>query len=441
MRWSTKFKTKHGFTLVELVVALGIFSLVSSAFILLLNLSLRITTEDKARTGAMAVAEEKIEVIKNLPYNSIGTVGGVPSGSLPTSETVTLNKIDYTVRTNIQYVDDAYDGLITSGDLLNTDYKKVKIRVSWTSGYSSNNEVALVTNISPRNLEQESSGDTGTLWIEVYDSTPAAVAGASVHIVNNSTTPLIDIESTTDSDGKFLLPGMPVATQSYEITVTKDGYSTSQTYNVDPINNPNPDPAPLSVGVESITTKSFFIDKVSTLNITTQPNFTFTLVGLKTIGLDGEGQPIYKYNQEQTVDSSGQLILNSLEPDTYNISFDPVTTGYDYAGSDPLLPLIISPDTNVNLEITLMLHSDHTFLITVEDPTGAGLAGASVHIYKPDLSTDLTQVTNAVGQTFFTPLTQDTFNLDISKEGYQTYSNTIEINGQTQQTFSLPLQL
>lgn len=441
MRWSIKSKKNLGFSLIEAVVGLGLFSLISGSLILLLNISLKITTEDKARTGAMAVAEEKIEIIKNLPYEDIGTVGGIPSGSLPATETITLNKVNYTVRTYIQYVDDVYDGLITSGDLLNTDYKKVKIKVSWTSNQNTNN-VSLVTNISPKNIEQESSGDTGTLWIEVFDTSPLAIADASIHIVNNSTTPLIDIEAATDSEGKYLLPGAPAATQTYEITVTKTGYSTSQTYSVDLINNPNPVPAHLSVGAESITTKSFFIDKVSTLNIaSSQPNFTFTLQGEKTIGSDSEGQPIYKYEQPQATDALGQLSLTSLEPDTYHIVFDPLTTGYDLAGSDPLLPIIVPADTIVNLTISLATHSDHTLLITVKSPDGLGLADASVHLYKADLSTDLTQATNTVGQTFFTPLTLDTFNLDIAREGYQPYSTQININGQIQQTISLAISL
>lgn len=439
MPWSIKSKNS-GFSLIELVVALGLFSMVSGSLILLLNLSLKITTEDKARTGAMTVAEEKIEIIKNLPYEDIGTVSGVPSGGLPASETVTLNKIAYTVSTNIQYIDDAYDGLITSGDLLNIDYKKVKITATWPSNTTTNNSLSLATNIAPRNLEQESSGDTGTLWIDVFDTAPAAISGASVHIVNNATTPMIDIEATTDSEGKYLLPGAPVATQSYEITVTKTGYSTSQTYSVDPESNPNPSPAHLSVGAESITTKSFFIDRTSTLNIaTSQPDFPFTLQGEKTIGTDGEGQPVYKYNQLLTTDGSGQLILNSLEPDTYHFLFDPVATGYDLSGSDPLLPIIVPADATVDLTVSLIAHSDHTLLITITGPDGLGLADASVHLYKTDLSIDLTQATNSVGQTFFTPLALDDFNLNITKEGYQPYSTQININGQTQQTISLAI--
>jgi len=444
MHWSIKFKTK-GFSLVEIVVALGLFSIVSGALIMLLNVGLKLTRDDKARNGALAVATEKMEVIKNLPYNDVGTVGGVPAGDLAAIETVTLNNINYSVYTNIYYIDDAYDGLITTTDLLNTDYKKVKIKVTWNTANSSA-PVVLVTNIVPQGLEEDSSDETGTLWLEVYDSTPAPVVNANISIVNNYSTPLISMPTeTTDENGQFILPGAPISTQNYEIIVTKDGYSTAQTYSEDVVTNPHPDPAHLSVGVDSITTKSFFIDLLSTLNITAKtydtdavvPNFTFTLIGNKIIGTDSEGAAIYKYSQEQTTDANGLVSLADFEPDTYNITIDNVTTGYDFAGSNPYLPMVLAPNNTTNLVIYLAPHTNYTLLVTVQNPDGTILADASVHLYKTDLTYDQTLTSNAYGQVFFTPLETTIYNLAISKVGYQNYLTEINVTKQEQQTISL----
>ena len=85
MHWSTKFN-KKGSTLIEIIVALTVFSLISGSLALLLNLGLKISTDDKARNIALSVAQQKMELIKNLPYDDIGLIGGVPAGDISASE-------------------------------------------------------------------------------------------------------------------------------------------------------------------------------------------------------------------------------------------------------------------------------------------------------------------------------------------------------------------
>lgn len=443
MPWSTKSK-KNGFSLVEIIIALGLFSIMSGALLLLLNMGLKIIRDDKNRSGASAIALEKIEIIKNLPYNDVGIIGGIPAGSIPATETTTLNGIIYTITTNINYVDDPYDGLITSGDLLNTDYKKVKVKASWQNS-DTTPFISYVTNIVPKDLEQAASGDTGTLWLEIYDSTPSPLENADISIINYDSTPPISMVVQSDVNGQFILPGAPIGTQNYQITATKANYSISQTYTEDVIINPHPDPAHLSIGKDSITTKSFFIDILSNLNITVKtydtdmpiPDFFFTLSGNKTIGTNSEGEPIQKYQHNFTSDSSGQVILANIEPDTFNINFDNETTGFDLAGSSLNLPLILAPDSTDDLTIYLAPHSENTLLLTVSDADGSALADANIHLYNTVLPYDQTFITNANGQYFITPINSANYFLEISKSGFENYLSEINVSGQTQQTISL----
>lgn len=447
MHWLIKSKNK-GFALIEIVVALGIFLMVSSALILLLNTGLKITRGDKEKDGALAIATEKMEVIKNLPYGNVGIQGGVPSGDLLPEETITLNNVIYTVITDINYIDDSYDGLITEGDTLSTDYKQAKIEVSWESADNAPS-VIVVTNIAPKGMEEDGDSETGALQIEVYDNSPAVIEAATVTVVNNAVSPAIARTAETNINGIFLLTGAPITTQSYEITVTKGGYSTSQTYSVDTENNPNPNPGHLSVGADSVTTKSFFIDQLSTLNITAKtnerellvPDFVFTLTGEKFIGTDGEGKNIPKYSAQLTTDSQGLVNLTDFEPDTYDISFDNVLTGYDLASYTPLLPLIIPPNATTNLTLYLAPHSSDTLLVTVLNPSGNVLSSASVRLYSSDPIYDQTQISNINGQVFFTPLSPGTYTLDVSLSGYQTFLETINISEQTKQNVSLALSV
>ncbi len=439
---------KKGFTLVEILVALAIFAMISGAIFSLLSLSWQLTRKDKERNGALAIATEKIEVIKNLPYDNVGTVGGVPSGDVEPIEEESLNSIAYTINTDIYYIDDDYDGTIDTGDTLNTDYKQVKIEVTWPT-IGEGQPIELITNIAPQDLEEDSEEDTGTLYLEVYDSTPAPVSEAEVTIINDEVTPAISISAETNEQGIYILPGTPIATQSYQVSVTKAGYSTSQTYSLDLVNNPNPDPAHLSVGVDEVTNKYFTIDLLSDLTITAKTydteaavaGFPFDLSGATTIGTDGTGGSIYKYDETLTTDGAGQVALSDLEPDDYNITFDGTTTGYDLAGYDQSLPLVLSPDTVGTLTIYLAPHTDQSLLVSVLNEFGTALEGATVRLYKTDLTYDQTLTSNVRGQSFFSGLEATSYNLDISKAGYQTNLLEVNINGQTNQTIPLLLSV
>src|SRR3989338_5026738 len=158
---------RPGFNLTEAVVATAILLLFALSLYGLMVGALKMINDDQNRSVALGIARKKIELIKNLPYDSVGTVGGVPSGTIEQSETEELNNVTYTINTNIKYVDDDFDDLAPT-DTLNTDYKKVRVRVSWSQG-DIDNPVVLVTNIVPATIESTSSG--GTLWIEVFDPT------------------------------------------------------------------------------------------------------------------------------------------------------------------------------------------------------------------------------------------------------------------------------
>ncbi len=431
------FKEEKGFSLMETVVAVAIFGLITTSLYSLFTIGIKVVNENKARVGARVIAEERMEIVRNLPYDNVGTVGGVPSGDIAQSEITVLNNISYTVETDIHYVDDDYDDVAPT-DLVNVDYKKVRVQVSWESQLDVN-PIVLVTDVVPRDIETLAGG--GTLWVEVYDSALSPINGATVQVVNNEVTPVVNISSATNADGVYILPGVDIGTQSYEVLITKAGYSDAQTYSVDPVNNPNPNPAHLSVGVGEVTNKTFFIDLLADLSIqaklfgTEDPAvaFPFTLKGEKIIGTDGGGADILEYEQAQTTDASGLVTLVDLEPDTYSIEFDEAVTGYDLAGYNVDLPHVLSGAANDSLIIELAPHASNTLLITVEDGSSNRIADASVRLYKADLSYDETQVNDSDGQAFFTPLDFETYTLEVSKAGYTTINMEININAQTEQ--------
>ncbi len=151
-----------------------------------------------------------------------------------------------------------------AGDILNFDYKRVKITVSWDSPYGQK-ETFLMTDVAPKGIETTKGG--GTLIINSYDSQGLPVPQANVHIVNQTLESPVDLELTTDNNGILTIPGAPVSSD-YQITVTKPGFSTDQTY-LPTDDFPTPIRPPVVVIEGKSTEVSFNIDKLSTLNIKT----------------------------------------------------------------------------------------------------------------------------------------------------------------------------
>jgi len=110
-------KKNSGELYLGLLLSLGIFSIVSVAVISLLVTSFNLISYAKARITARNLAEEAIEIIRNMPYDDVGTIGGIPSGSVEPFLETQKNGQTYIIKTDIVYIDDPYDGIVPD-DLL-----------------------------------------------------------------------------------------------------------------------------------------------------------------------------------------------------------------------------------------------------------------------------------------------------------------------------------
>ncbi|MBU0707378.1 prepilin-type N-terminal cleavage/methylation domain-containing protein [Patescibacteria group bacterium] len=426
-----------GITLIETIVAMGIFAIAIAGLYALFNLGTRVLGDNRSRIDATALSNKRMEMIRNLSYDDIGTVSGIPPGTIERTEITTINGIDYTITTDVIYIDDPFDGIAgeVPDDLFNADYKRIRIEVTWEN-MMNDLPVILITDVSPKGLETALSG--GTISFTVFDALGDPVSTADVHIENTDIVPIIDIDTQTTANGKLTLPGAPPSLESYDIIVSKAGYSTDQTYEVDLVDNPNPDPPPLTVFDGVVTEKSFSIDLLSTLTINTYTtesaplgNIDFALQGSKIIGTDGDEAPIYKYSVAQATDASGQLVLNDMEWDTYDFIIDNIGINYDIAGANLPLPISILPDTSHSVEIFLAPHTDHSILVTVRGETGDLIEDASLHLTSIVPPYDNTQVTSSYGQTFFSDLSNINYDLNVQADGYDEYDMEIMVEDAT----------
>ncbi|MFN3693207.1 MAG: prepilin-type N-terminal cleavage/methylation domain-containing protein [Candidatus Paceibacteria bacterium] len=251
----------RGFSLIELLVVAAIMALFIGGLFVTIQTSLKLVAESRARMSALSVANDRLEYIRSLSYDAVGTISGLPAGNIPQVSTSTLNGFQFTERTLIEYIDDPADGLGASdSNSITTDYKRAKIEITWTM-HEETESLVLVTTIVPRSIETNVGG--GTIRVNVTDANVAPVGGASVRLLNTTGTTTVDVTKLTDSTGSVLFGGAP-AGSGYQVFVTRAGYSSEQTY-VATTSIPNPVLQPISLLAADISTVNVQIDALSTV--------------------------------------------------------------------------------------------------------------------------------------------------------------------------------
>jgi len=375
-------KDRNGFTLIEVIVATAIFLLFALGIYGAINLVFKIVYQSRTRILETALLSEQLEIARNLPYDSVGIVNGVPSGVLPYSTTTIRNGEIFNLVTTVRNIDDPFDGTLggTPNDTAPADYKLVEMS-AMCQNCIQHTPVILSTIVAPKQLEGASSN--GALFIQVFDVNGLPVVGANVTVTDTAHTPAIVIHDVTGNDGYLRIIDTPTGTQSYYINVSKSGYSTD--YTVAPGDSaPTPVKPPANVVTQDITDISFSIDKLSNLTLHTIGtacsvigSVNLNMTGVKKIAIDPD---IFKFNKNFATNSSGNYSFPNLEWDTYLVSVTGTAT-YDVAGSIPMLPLNINPGLTQDASIILQAHSSNSLLVNVVDAgTGLPLSDATVEL-------------------------------------------------------------
>jgi hypothetical protein len=345
------------------------------------------------KISAIDLANEQMEIIRNMPYSEVGIFGGIPNGVLAHSQTIVRDNTTYVVLATIRDIDDPFDGTLggSPNDASPADYKLAEIEVDCAL-CKNFKPVIIDARIAPKNLETASTN--GALFIKAFDANGNPIKDANVHVYNPTTTP-ITIDDVTDNGGLLEIIDAPPGQNAYQITVTKNGYSTDKTYTKDGT-NVNPTKPHATVLLQQVTTLSFIIDKLSSATITSTnevcgpvPNVTFNLTGSKTIGTN---PIIYKYNQNLTTGGTGILNLVNMEWDSYNFTLTDPT--YELVGTNPLSLLSIAPNTSQNVSLIVQPKNPDTVLATIKDSsTGLPVADATVELLNSLGTTIATRVT------------------------------------------------
>lgn len=373
---------EKGMTLVELLIAIGLVLLIFGGLIGSFQFMMSLVGSSKAHAGALALANERMEYIRSLPYDNVGTVSGIPNGSIPQNSTTSLNGITYNERVLIEYVDAPQDGEGASDiNSILADYKLAKVEYSWDFR-GETKTISLISNIVPQGIETTAGG--GTLTVNVFNAEVIPVSGASVRVYNNTGTTTIDVTRMTNVDGIAMFSGAP-ALAGYEITVSKAGFSTAQTYTAT-TTNPNPTTLPVAVIEAEVSTMNFQIDELSDLTVRTisEP----TTDSFEDLFNDATGIASFS----NTAVSGGSLALSGA-PGSYSSSGSArslsVTPGSFTAWGTAAFALQIPTNTTALVRVYDTTSSSSPVLVSDTDLPGnaAGFAAGPVDLSALDAGT------------------------------------------------------
>lgn len=376
-----KNRNSSGFTLVEVLVGTAVFLLFALGIYGTINLVFKVVYQSRVRILETALLSEQLEIARNLPYENVGIVNGVPAGVLPASQNFTRNGIVFIVTTTVRSIDDSFDGTLggSPNDTSPADYKLVEMAA--ICQYCLQKEpVILSTMVAPKSLEGASNN--GVLFVYVNDMHGLPVQGANVHIVNSATSPATVIDDVTDSSGMLRVIDAPTGTLSYSINVSKSGYSSDYTVSASE-QIPNPFKPSANVVSQMVTEIYFLIDRVGGITVNTL-NPACTALGEISLRARGEkrlaAEPdVYKFDSNFITDGNGDYVFSNVEWDKYHFATN--TNAYDIAGTIPMLPLDLTPGLYQEVSLVLRAHTANSLLVKVRDAgTKLPLSDASVRL-------------------------------------------------------------
>jgi len=218
LRPASPAERDSGLGIVEVIVALLVFALVTTGAIAAVATSLRLTADNRGREVAANLAASEIDLARSIKATQLG------------SRDFTSDPIDgvvYTVRRDVTWatstgVDSQCAGGAGAGSLF---YKRVNVSVTWTGMRLATSAVRADTVVTPEG--KVSSSSTGTILVSVKDATGAGVRGTTVTIAPDSSVAgnkaeALELDSrpaTTDATGCAF--AINVTPGSYTITLSR----------------------------------------------------------------------------------------------------------------------------------------------------------------------------------------------------------------------------
>lgn len=264
----------------EVLISIFLISIVFWGILGGFQLSIRVSSQTKAKMQGVYLANQMIEELRNLPYSDIET----------TQDEITINGVDYGLQTIVENFDDCADGTIegidcnnqvVTMDLAPDDYKKIKVIVSWEDFFGG--ELVLSSYIASKSME--TGEGKGAIRINLVNSLGqsqeiltgdqlAPCSSSSINIINDNY--FFDQcygTDITNIGSRLLILDESIEPDDYKIIITKDGYAREETFQSGDIYNgieiSTPSRKNPTINEGELYPITFIIDETSGLDITT----------------------------------------------------------------------------------------------------------------------------------------------------------------------------
>jgi prepilin-type N-terminal cleavage/methylation domain-containing protein len=214
---------ESGFTLIEMLIAMMLFAIVSTPLLGVLMASASTQRLARERTLAQEAAMAQIESIRALPYASVGTVNGNPAGLVVATRALVLTGLTATMTTRVSFVNDPSP----TSYVTEADYKKVVVTVVRTRDSRQLTQEA--TYVSPPGRDPYGGINGTIIRAQVVDyALNTALSTATVSLATGPSAPRSDF---TDPAGSVTFAGL-TANQTtgpqayYDVTASLSGYAT-----------------------------------------------------------------------------------------------------------------------------------------------------------------------------------------------------------------------
>ena len=430
LRGRIRLRGEGGFTLIEAVLAMMLFAIVSTALTGLLTSSISAQKVSREKTLAEQVVSSQIEWIRQQPYDSVGTPGGNPSGTINAaglkngSNPVAMVGLRGNLTTKIQYVNDPTPNSYQT----KANYKMVTVTLQRAS-----DNVLLarqVTYVAPPGQAPYGGINLAIINAQVMDmgnNTP--LTGVQVGLATGPSAPRSD---TTDATGTVTFPALTANPTSgaqayYDLNVTPpSGYTVLK----DDLSPAAAAHVQLSPGQTFSTVIRVYQGCTINVQLLNQDGSTYTGNANVTVSSTRGGQT---FSYSGTALSITQIAGENIVP---GLSYTVMTAnGFYSTATSKTVPNNYPTDLTSTFAISGYATGTVTSTVTWG---GAAVSGATVTLTGGPVSLNQTQTSNASGQVTFTDVPIGSYTVTATKSGQSANASATVTQGATT---SVPLAL
>ncbi len=392
-------KRERGATYVDILVAVTILLFVTSSLIPLFVFGADTVQSNFLKSAAKEIATKEMEKVKSLSYDDVGTPGGNPDGILEPVKSEVVNGHQFQIETRVTWVDDSSDGTLPD-DPDPRDYKKVTIIVRWSTAFR--NYSYTLTSLLAREAHEPifPGGHIVANVVSYPDNSPQA--NVRINLLTGPSAPRYDY---TDEEGEVIFP--LVEAGNYEVGITSPlGYTAL------------PETQETSVGVGEAKYVTFYLAQPGTLTVRLVDPFHNLITKHSRLSIS---HPLG--TQITTQGPDGEFVFDFLFPGVWSVdeawaSSYESTSGASVeviSGQSHTLEVVLNPQPSANIHLT-----------AYDAVTSQPLPEATVTLTNIDTSETITGVTNNQG-IYEDSMDAGTYELVVSKDGYESYSQTIDL--------------